>query len=157
MNSLITAVTSATNVGTRVPVLADTSGRLLVNNAIGELPVNLIVLASGARTTTQTQADQTNVNYKGIHLIVDMTVVGTGSITPALQGKDANGIYYPIWTAAVAITTNITSKYALYPGATGVGAQTEAVAIVLPLTWRIVITANNANTATYSVAACLLP
>lgn len=113
------------------------------------------VLASASRTTTQTQADQTNYNWAGLILTVDVTAIGTGSITPKLQGKNANGVYYDVWVAAAAITANGTKVYQLYPGATGVGAMTEAVALVLPAQYRVVITANNANAVTYSVATSL--
>lgn len=112
-----------------------------------------IVLASGARTTTQTQADATNYNHRGIRVVLDMTVVGTGSVTVSIQGKDANGIYYTLLTGA-AVTTNVTNVYEVFPGAT---AAANAVAnSALPRTYRVVVTANNANSATYSVSSELI-
>ncbi len=115
---------------------------------------NITVLASAARTTTQTQADQTNYNHRGIVAVLDMTTVGTGSVTLEIDGKDpVSGKYYAILTGA-AVTTNVTNTYTIYPGntvATNVSAST-----VLPRTWRIKVTANNANSATYSVGAMLI-
>jgi len=113
-----------------------------------------VFLASGARGTTQTLADQTNVNKKGIRVVVDMTVVGTGSITVAVQAKDsASGKYVTMLTGA-AITTNVTNTYLIYPGA----ANTANVSANdrLPRVWRILATHNNANSATYSVGYQLL-
>jgi hypothetical protein len=113
-----------------------------------------VFLASGARTTTQTQADQTNLNKNGIRVVVDTTAIGTGSITVAIQAKDpASGKYVTMLTGA-AIVTNTTMTYLVYPGA----ANTANVSANdrLPRTWRILVTHNNANSATYSVGYMLL-
>lgn len=112
------------------------------------------LLSSAARTTTQTGSDITTYNARGIHVILDMTVVGTGSVTLEIQGKDpASGKYYALLTGAV-VNTNSTNVYKIYPGLT---AATNAVANDhLPRTIRINVTANNANSATYSVGYCLL-
>lgn len=112
-------------------------------------------LASAARTTTQTQGDQVNPGHKGIAVILDMTVVGTGSVTLEIDGKDpVSGKYVPLLTGA-AVVTNSTNTYTIYPG----GPVTANVAANASLwkTWRIKVTANNANTATYSVGFVLLP
>lgn len=107
-----------------------------------------VILASAARTTTQTGSDITSNGYNACHLVVDVTSAGTGSITPKIQGKDANGIYYDILVGA-AITSNGTNVIKLGPGMTPVA---NAVATdYLPKTFRVVITANNANSVTYSV------
>ncbi len=115
---------------------------------------NIVVLSSAARTTTQTQADQTNYNHRGIIAVLDMTVVGTGSVTLEIDGKDpVSGKYYSLLTGA-AVVTNVTNVYRVYPGLT---ASANATANdVLPRTWRIKVTANNANSATFSVGVMLL-
>lgn len=116
--------------------------------------LNTSILATGARTTTQTSADQTNPNHRGLKIVLDMTTVGTGSVTIAINGKDLNsGKYYAILTGA-AVTTNSTNVYTIYPGATAVGNTT--VNDVLPRLFQVVVTANNANTATYSVSYSLI-
>jgi hypothetical protein len=115
---------------------------------------NITVLASAARTTTQTQADQTNYNHRGIIVVLDMTTVGTGSVTLEIDGKDpVSGKYYALLTGA-AVTTNSTNVYRVYPGLTA--AANATANDVLPRTWRIKVTANNANSATYSVGAMIL-
>lgn len=116
--------------------------------------VDAIVLASASRSTTQTGADTTNYNGRGIEIVLDMTSVASSpSVTLSVQGKDANGIYYTILTGA-AVTTVSTNVYRIYPGILGVG--NVAANDVLPRVYRIVVTANNANAGTYSVASSLL-
>lgn len=115
---------------------------------------DLTILASAARTTTQTSADLVNYNSKGIKVVLDMTTVGTGSVTLAINGKDSvSGKYYAILTGA-AVITNSTNVYTVYPGITT--ALNAAVSDILPRTYQIVVTANNANSATYSVGASLI-
>ncbi len=115
---------------------------------------NITVLASAARTTTQTQADQTNYNHRGIVVVLDMTTVGTGSVTLEIDGKDpVSGKYYALLTGA-AVTTNVTNIYRVYPGLTA--AANATANDILPRTWRVKVTANNANSATYSVGAMLI-
>jgi hypothetical protein len=82
-------------------------------------------------------------------VVLDMTVVGTGSVTLTIQGKDeASGKYYTL-LAGAAVTTNSTNVYTVFPGAPAT-ANVSANDIV-PRTFRILVTANNANSATYSV------
>ena len=111
------------------------------------------ITASGV-TTTQTGADQTNYNGRGAVVVLDMTTVGTGSVTLSVQGKDvASGKYYTIITGA-AVVTNSTNVYRIYPGLTAVANTT--VSDILPRTWRVVVTANNANATTYTVGASVI-
>ena len=110
---------------------------------------DIIVFPSGAQTTTQTQADQTNNTARGIIVVLDMTnAAANPSVTLEIDGKDiASGKYYPLLKGA-AVTTVSTNVYTIFPGAAN--AQ-------LPHTWRIKVVANNSNSATYSVGASLLP
>ena len=113
------------------------------------------LLASAARTTTQTGADNDNIGGPGIVVVLDMTTVGTGSVTLEIQGKDVtSGKYYALLTGA-AVVTNSTNVYTVYPGMTVVA--NASVSNVLPRVWRVVVTANNANSAVYSVGYCLIP
>lgn len=112
------------------------------------------VLASASRTTTQTQADQTNYNNRGIAVVLSVTSAGTGSVTLTIQGKDvASGAYYTL-LAGAAVTSNSTNRYTVFPGATvtaNVSANDQ-----LPRTFRVLVTANNANAVTYSVGYSLV-
>lgn len=113
------------------------------------------LLASAARTTTQTGADI--INYNGdtsLIVVLDMTTVGTGSVTLSIEGKDtASGKYYTILTGA-AVTTNSTNRYRVSPDLAS--AANSIAQDVLPRIIRIVVAANNANSATYSVGYCLV-
>jgi hypothetical protein len=111
-------------------------------------------LAYSAVTTTQTGADIDNPAATGVKVVLDMTAVGTGSVTLTIQGKDKiSGKYYTLLTGA-AVTTNVTNVYTIFPGATA--AANVTVNETLPRTWRWLVTANNANAATYTVGFCTL-
>ena len=105
--------------------------------------------ASAARTTTQTSADIIAYNADHLIVVLNMSNVGTGSVTLEIQGKNAvSNTYYPILTGA-AITTNSQNRYRV---GTDIPAVANSIAQdYLPRIIRIVVTANNANTATYSV------
>lgn len=119
----------------------------------GNVDTAALITATGA-TTTQTGADQPNVNGRGVKVVLNMTNVGTGSVTLSIQGKDAaSGAYYTILTGA-AVTTVGTNIYTVYPGATA--AAGAAVSDILPRTWRVVVTANNVNSTTYTVGASVI-
>jgi hypothetical protein len=124
-----------------------------VDAARGNINTGALITAVGA-TVTQTGADQTNYNGRGVVVTLNMTVVGTGSVTLSIQGKDSiSGQYYTL-LAGLAVTTNVTNIYTVYPG---IAASANVNASnVLPRTWRVVSTAGNANAATYTVAACVI-
>lgn len=117
-------------------------------------PVDLTLIASAAFTTTQTTADLANFAGSGIRVVLDVTVAGTGSVTLEIDAKDvASGKYVALLTG-VAVTTISTNVYVIHPALT---AATNAIAKdVLPHTWRVRVTANNANSVTYSVGASYL-
>ena len=107
-----------------------------------------LAIPAGA-TTTQTSPDLTNNDARGVTVFVSSTVIGTGSITVTIQGKDrASGLYYTL-LAGAAIITNTVNRYTVYPG--GTVAANVSASDSLPELWRILVTANNANAATYTV------
>jgi len=112
------------------------------------------VITAVAATTTQNSADQLNSNGKGVVVFLNMTNVGTGSVTPHIQGKDtASGNYYDI-LVGTAITTNAFAIYHVYPSIAAIA--NVAVSDVLTRTWRVQVVANNANATTYTVSASVL-
>lgn len=115
---------------------------------------NITLINASAVTTGQTGTDQTNYNAKGLVVVLNMTSVGTGSQTLTIQGKDpATGQYYTI-LAGAAVVTNSVNVYRAYPGLT---ASANAIANdVLPRSWRVITTANNANVTTFKIAAMLI-
>jgi hypothetical protein len=119
----------------------------------GNMDTAALINAAGA-TTNQTSADQTNYNGRGVQVVLDMTNVGTGSVTITIQGKDAaSGKYYPLLVGA-AVTTNGTNVYTVYPAALAT-ANVSANA-PLPRVWRVLVAANVANAATYTVGASVI-
>ena len=143
----IAILNNSANVGTTSTVAIDSvyNQVQLSNYDTGAL------ITAAAATSTQTGADQTNLGGTGIIVVLDMTSVGTGSVTLTIQGKDtASGKYYTL-LAGAAVITNSTNVYTIFPGAT---AATNVTANgVLPKTWRVLVTANNANPTTYTVGA----
>ena len=107
-----------------------------------------------AQTATVNGNDQTNYGARGVTVVVVTTAIGTGSITCTIQGKDqGSGTYYTI-LAGAAIVTNTTNRYTVFPGApvaANVSANDQ-----LPFQWRVVITHNNANAASYTVGGSTL-
>lgn len=115
---------------------------------------NIQLLASGARTTTQTITTDSggskleNLGGAGCRLIVDVTTAGTGSITATIQGITNTGVVHTL-LAGAAITTISTNVYEIFPGAP-VTANVSANTF-LPYKFKVLITHNNANSITYSV------
>jgi hypothetical protein len=111
------------------------------------------LLASAARTVTTSSADQTNYNASGVTIVVDVTVIPSGSLTLTIEGKDAlSGKYFTLLTGA-AISTVSTNVYQVYPALTAVA---NLIANnVIPRTYRVTVTAGDATSITYSVASLL--
>lgn len=115
---------------------------------------NKTILASASRTTSQTPAEFPTGDRRFIHVVLDMTVVGTGSVTLTIQGKDdVSGKFYTI-LAGAAVITNSTNVYKVGPGLPATA--NVSANDVLPAIIRIIVTANNANSATYSVGCSLM-
>jgi hypothetical protein len=111
-------------------------------------------LTSTSRTTTQTSPDFSNLSGQALVVVLDMTTVGTGSVTLTINGKDtASGKYY-LLLAGAAVITNSTNRYIVNPQLT---AAANAIAKdMVPTVFQLVVTANNANAATYTVGYNLL-
>ncbi len=141
--------------GAQPPVLTPvtvTTGGAIAFSPAGN--TNSTLLTCAGCTTTQTIADQTNLGQRGVKVVVDMTVVGTGSITCTVHGKDsASSAYYALLTG-LAITTNTTNVYTIYPGITATANQSTSD--ILPRTWRVQCVANNANATTYTIGASVI-
>lgn len=123
--------------------------------ALGQSNPNLsgTIAPSAARTATYTSADQTNLTYRGVAVIIDITAFTSGTWTPTIQGKDvASGKYYTILTGAVLNGTGTTVLY-VYPGMVPV--TNVAVSFALPKTWRVVLTGASTPISTYSIGVNL--
>lgn len=112
------------------------------------------VIVGVGSTVTVNSGDLTNPYGRGLKVMVNTTLIGTGSITATIQGKDqASGQYYTI-LASAAITTNVATLLSVYPGLTAVA--NVSANDVLPRTYRILVTAGNANPANYTVGASVI-
>lgn len=113
---------------------------------------NTTILAAAARTITTNSDRVRNSDFRGAHVIIDVTAAtSTPSVVPTIQGYDAvSGKYYTILVGA-AITGTGTTVLRVYPGITA--ATNLSVSDVLPSEWRVIMTAGNANSLTYSIAA----
>ena len=129
----------------------------LVQLANGANQDNVTLLASAAQTTTQTIDNiKTPAGARGVIIVVDTTVVpGTApSNVVTIAMKDpVSGKISTILTGA-AITAVGTAFYTVYPGATP--AANTVVSLPITPTYKVVVTAGNGNSATYSVSAIYL-
>lgn len=142
---------NAQNVVLEAPGLINGSGN--VDRMRANVDTTALITATGA-TTTQTGTDQLNVNARGLIVVLNMTNAGTGSVTLSIQGKDAASATYYTLLAGVAVTTNSTNVYTVYPG--GPATANVAANSPLPRTWRVLVTANNVNATTYTVGASVI-
>ncbi len=114
------------------------------------------LFASAARTATENSPDQQNIEARGLHVIIDVTLdPALASITPHIQGKDpASGKYYDL-LVGVAITATGTTVLKVYPGIAV--AANAAASDIMPKTWRVRMVHVDADSITYSVGAALVP
>jgi hypothetical protein len=118
-------------------------------------PGSMTLLPSAARTITQTLLCK-NLSGRGIEVIVSTTAIGTGSITFSINAVDSLGnVFATAILTGAAITTNTVNRYLVYPELTAVASSIAQN--VIGHDFQITITANNANAATYSVSACIIP
>ena len=114
------------------------------------------IYPSLARTTDSTVDVDNEAGYRGVILVIDMTVdPGTDTVTFTIQGKDSlSGKYYTI-LASTALTAVATTVLRVFPGSTVTA--NLAANDHLPAVWRIDANHSAATTTTYSVSAILLP
>jgi hypothetical protein len=115
--------------------------------------LDVILLPSASRTTTQTSVDLINPNCRCLDVTLDMTVIGTGSVTITINKKDSASGKYVLLLAGAAVTTNTVNRYRIHPNLTA--AANSIAQDQVPAIFQIVVTANNANAATYSVGYSL--
>ena len=116
---------------------------------------NLVLLSSAARTAATTSTDITNTDYRGCHIIIDVTVdPASASITPTIQGLDSvSGKYYTLLVGS-AITAVGTTVLRIYPGL--VASANVTVNDILPNKFRVSMAVADTDSITYSVSATLI-
>lgn len=127
--------------------------------------LDLTLLASQARATAAAvaSADQTNVyGIRGAMIFLNVTVAGGAlkTLQMDVQAKDpVSGNYINVAsTGVIGATVTLVGTYLLllYPGAASLLSGLFAGNAILPRTWRVRVTANDATSWTYSVGASLL-
>lgn len=108
---------------------------------------------SAAHTTTQTSRDILNPGYHWIDVTLVTSAIGTGSITVTINYKDVASGNYILLLSGAAVTTNTTNTYTVGP--TAASSANVSTPRNVPDVLQIVVTANNANTATYSLGYVL--
>jgi len=114
-----------------------------------------IWLPSASRTATVTSADIPTLGFKNLTVTLDMTLVGTGSVTLTINGKDAASGKYRLILSGAAVITNVTNVYKVTQNIVAAAANVSAID-VLPEFIQLVATHNNANPAVYSVGYDLI-
>lgn len=113
-----------------------------------------IILPSAARTAATVESpDQTNQQWRGAHIIVNVSAYTSGSYTTYIQGKDpVSGAYYNICVGTALSATGM-SIYKIYPGITPI--PNGACSDIIPRIWRVQLVGASSPSMTFSVAAVL--
>jgi hypothetical protein len=94
------------------------------------------LLTSAVQTAAQVNSpDQYNLYYRGVHVVVTVTVATAGTYTPKLQGKDAvTGQYYDLLVGPAIMATGVT-VLKIYPGIAS--SVNGSASDFLPAVWRL--------------------
>lgn len=88
--------------------------------------------------TTVNSQDVSNSNWKGGHVIFNVSAYISGTYTPHIQGKDpASGTYYDVLvgTGSNVISSAGTTVLKVYPGIAAIAGG--AASDIVPSTWRV--------------------
>ena len=121
-----------------------------------QIKPQLAVFSSAARTASPTAVQIATGGARGLHMSIVVTAkTSSPSIVPKIEGYDAvSGTWYTILTGDAIVDTG-TTILKVYPG---IGTASNAAASdVIPNRIRISMTHANSDSATYSVAAILMP
>lgn len=116
--------------------------------------IDVTLLASAARTTTQGPTQLITYNAGVIIFVLDMTTVGTGSVTLTINEVDPASGKSILLLSGAAVVTNTTNVYIIDPVLTAAANSIAKNRVTRTLSWTV--TANNANSATYSLGAMVL-
>ena len=113
---------------------------------------------STARTATATSDDLNNHSYRYLTIFVNVSADSGEDVTPRVEIKEiVSGSYDIIWTAAAAISAVGTFIYQLGPGLLAAvdGDYVDTENVVVPKTFRIVMSHAGSTSITYSVTYSL--
>jgi len=124
-----------------------------------EADVQQQLLASGARTTTQTMEIINSHQFPGAIFTVKVTAVtDTPILTPSLQYYDTGSATWITFHsfAAVEPVGAATYFFVVHPLASLITVDTESLTFVLPRNLRFILTVTDADSCTYSVGMSFL-
>lgn len=137
-------------------------GQLDVNGNVRPRYANrgITLLPLAARTATTNSADQLNLNWRGVMLVLNVTAVvgGNAGLQVIIQQKDpTSGAYNNLCAAPTAVTTVSFATYQFYPGVLTTNGNIKATSnIILPDTWRAQVIHGDSDSYTYSLSASLI-
>ena len=116
---------------------------------------DITLLSSAERTAAVQSADFENINrHRGILIEIDITAItDTPAVTVTLQGKIGANYYTILASAALAAVAKTYLR--VYPGLTN--SNNLIANDFLPDKFRVSVTVGDADPATYSVKAKLIP
>lgn len=116
---------------------------------------HVTVFESKARTATENSRDFRNPDGIGAIVTIDCTAITSSpSVVFTLQGKDpASGKYYTILASAAIVGTGTTTMR-VHPDLTA--AANTVAKDMMPAVWRIIATAADSDSITYSVGVSLV-
>jgi hypothetical protein len=107
------------------------------------------VLASAARTTTQTSDDFTKTSEQAVTFVLVVSAVPTvETLVLTIQGKDNLGNYYTL------VSTTASAAAGTFTATAGLGVATlanVAIGTALPDVYRVVVTHSASGSFTYSL------
>lgn len=111
-----------------------------------------VILASAARTTTQTSSTIKNPGAKGVVLFLNVTAAsGTGGLQVQAQALDpVDGSALAVNSAPTAVTATGLKTYVIYPGASA--GATQNTSGVLPRLWNAKVTVGDSSSYTYTLS-----
>jgi hypothetical protein len=121
----------------------------------GNLDNITLTTSAAVGSGTVNAADQVNYNGRGVKVYLNITAIGTGTVTVTVQGKDpVTSTYYTLLASAAVATTGFT-VLEVYPGV-GVTANLSA-STTLPRTWRTsAVAAMSVGTVTYTISTSVI-
>jgi hypothetical protein len=118
-----------------------------------QLDLNQVWPAQVAVSAGSDSGDLTNVNARGIKVVLDITTISSATVTVTISGKDqASGKYYTLLASAGKTGTG-TTVLTVYPGLTA--ATNVTASDVVPGTYKVSWTVTG-GTATFTVGGCFI-
>jgi len=140
--------------GHPVALRVDGSGALWTRQV--QIATELTLAVSAARTAELTTSTVTNTLYKGVIVVLDWTSeTDTVTLTPRIEGYSTLGDDWYVMLQGAALTAVGVTVLRVYPGA--VASANLIADDWLPPSWRVVVAVGDADSATYSINAILLP